>query len=286
MKYDAAALSAGLSESKLMLCYWDATGNKWVPLDGSAADAAADTVSGTITHFSTYAVMIKTAPASFTVSDLKLNATEVDPGTVLNVGVKVSNSGDLSGDYSLSLSLDNTVVQKKDITLNGGDASNVTMTVSSTVPGTHTVKIGDLSAVFTVKKPLSPASFSISNLSVTPDSITEGDSITISATVANTGETEGNTTLTMTIDGVETNSQSVTIAAGDSKPVSFTTLAGSTGTHTIKLNETTKSYTVNEAKSTTSNTWVWFLVAGLVVIAAIVIIVLLSRRKPGVTRKL
>jgi hypothetical protein len=56
LHYDKSLIPAGMSESNLVLAWWDAANSKWVNLT-STVDTAKGTITATISHFSTYAVV-------------------------------------------------------------------------------------------------------------------------------------------------------------------------------------------------------------------------------------
>jgi len=81
-----------------------------------------------------------------------------------------------------------------------------------------------------------PATFDVSNLDA-PASGVVGDTVSVSATVANTGNVEGTTTVELLVDGSVEDSTDVTLAAGASTSVSFeydTTGLGD-GAHTLTV---------------------------------------------------
>ena len=73
-----------------------------------------------------------------------------------------------------------------------------------------------------VEQVVSPATFTVSDLSPAEATATAGDSVTVSATVENTGEAEATQSVALTLDGDELDSQDVTLAGGESTTVEFT----------------------------------------------------------------
>jgi len=66
-----------------------------------------------------------------------------------------------------------------------------------------------------------PATFGVSGLSPTSATVTQGDTLSVSGTVSNSGDLEGTQTVELRIDGAAVASQSVTLAAGASTTVQF-----------------------------------------------------------------
>ena len=67
-----------------------------------------------------------------------------------------------------------------------------------------------------------PATFEVSDLSPSEATATAGDSVTVSATIENTGEAEGTQDVALTLDGEELDTQEVTLAGGEDTTVEFT----------------------------------------------------------------
>jgi len=80
-----------------------------------------------------------------------------------------------------------------------------------------------------------PASFTISDLTVTPSEVEVGDEVTISATVTNVGGTEGSYTVALEVDGSAEQSKTVTLAAGASTTVEFMVTETDAGTYSVQV---------------------------------------------------
>ncbi len=83
---------------------------------------------------------------------------------------------------------------------------------------------------------LKPAAFSPSSLAISPSEAAIGESVTVSVEVANTGEQAGSYKLTLKIDGVAEASKDVTVNAGASQKVSFTTAKDLPGGYAVDIN--------------------------------------------------
>ncbi len=91
---------------------------------------------------------------------------------------------------------------------------------------------------------LTPAEFELSELTINPAQAEAGEPITISALIQNAGELEGSYTLTLKINGVIEQSQEITLAAGESKQVSFTVIKAKSGTYAIAIDVLTGEFIV------------------------------------------
>ena len=67
-----------------------------------------------------------------------------------------------------------------------------------------------------------PSAFTKRDLTVSPQSVEAGESVTVTISVINTGGTEGTYAVTLLVDGVKEAEESVTIAGGATEIVKFT----------------------------------------------------------------
>jgi len=125
----------------------------WVELEGCVADPDENTITAPVSHFSIYTVMAHTAPAKFEVAEMIVTPAEVDTGESVTIGVTVTNTGDLTGDYTIILKINGTDIQNKAIILKGGQSQVIEFKVTEAMGGEYTINIGGLTGSFTVKEP-------------------------------------------------------------------------------------------------------------------------------------
>jgi ABC-type transport system substrate-binding protein len=87
-------------------------------------------------------------------------------------------------------------------------------------------------------KPL-PGEFELSDLTISPSSVTVGESVTISVDVTNTGETNVTGTVTLILNGQYENEDTVTVAANGTKTVTFTVTKSVVAIYTVTIPGTT-----------------------------------------------
>jgi len=192
-------------------------------------------------------------PASFTVTDLSVAPGEVNLGESVSISALLTNTGDLTGSYEVSLKIDNVVAQTKEITLSGGDSETVSFSVTPDTVREYTVSISSLLGTFKVKAPaalpapavaLAPASFAVSDLSVTPGEVKPAEQVTISAVVTNTGGSEGSYAVLLKINGAEEAKKEVTLGAGRSETLTFTIAKDAEGSYTVDIGGRVGQFTV------------------------------------------
>ena len=96
------------------------------------------------------------APAAFGPSILTISPSYVKTGEEVTISVIITNTGDLSGSYEVTLKIDNVVAATKEITLAGHTSQTVTFSTSKDIAGTYSVTVDGLSGTFVVRVPTAP----------------------------------------------------------------------------------------------------------------------------------
>jgi len=100
---------------------------------------------------------------------------------------------------------------------------------------------------FTVMASTRPAAFTASDLTITPTEVDIAQSVTISATITNTGDLAGSHDVTLKIKGKAVSTKKITLAGQASEKVTFTTVQGAPGTYTANLDGLSGAFTVKPA---------------------------------------
>ena len=153
--YDPDEIPEGVSEENLIIAMWDEEASEWVDLE-CVVDPETNTITASVSHFTAFTVVAFSHPAAFETSYLTILPGEVDPDEEVTIGVKVTNTGDLSGSYEVTLKIDGVAVATQEVTLEGGASQKVTFTTSKDVAGTYNVNVNGLSSTFTVTAPPAP----------------------------------------------------------------------------------------------------------------------------------
>jgi len=111
---------------------------------------------------------------------------------------------------------------------------------------TISAPVGGFTA-FTVLAYTRPATFSASNLRITPEQVDIGEEVTIRALITNSGDLKGSHLVELKIDDITVASRKVTLAGRASQEVSFTITARAAGTFRVAVNGLTGSFVVREA---------------------------------------
>ncbi len=135
--------------------------------------------------------------ASFEVSDLIIYPNWLQIGEPVQASVKITNVGEKSGDYMVTMTIDDEPIATETVRLSGQDSKTLVFTVTEVALGEHTVKVEDLTGTLkvTVEAPTGPAQLKITDLGVSRIEAGVGDVITVSATATNIGDEDGEFTV-------------------------------------------------------------------------------------------
>ena len=95
-----------------------------------------------------------------------------------------------------------------------------------------------------VPPPPTPASFSLSNLSIEPLEALPGEMVTITATLTNTGGTSGSYDVTINIDSIEGDTHTITVGPGSNQNVVFEVHRDNSASYEVAVGNLSGSFTV------------------------------------------
>jgi hypothetical protein len=177
-------------------------------------------------------------------------------------------------------------VNEKDLVVASYDSSiNKWVTLDSVVDteaNLITAKVSHFSpvAVFAYSLIIPPAIFECSALNISPSEVDTGEAVTISVLLANTGGELGSYVVSLKINGKIEATRDVTLAAGTSKPISFTTIKNTPGTYSVAVSGLIDTFIVKEkpvpATSPSAETPInylvlWGVVGGVVIVASVIL---------------
>jgi hypothetical protein len=175
----------------------------------------------------------KAAPI-FSVGNLQIHPTRVKESDPVTITAIVTNRGNAAGQYSMVLRIGNVVEKIVELSIEPGNSQTATFEVVKENAGEYYVEADGLRGMFTVIQ-RKPAAFNISRLTIQPEKVSEGEPITISATVTNSGEVEGTYTGVLRIKGIEEGAQEITIPPGESEQLVFTVMKQAAGFYPVEL---------------------------------------------------
>jgi len=201
----------------------------------------------------------------FEVSNLNPRDVTVEQGAVIDVSATVTNTGETEGTQTVEFRVGGDTLAQQEVTLGPEESQDVAFEGidTSSLDGSFTHGVytenGQQEASLTVDAP-EPASFAVEGLNPSEATITEGQTVTVSAVVSNEGDTEATQTVELLVDGEAVAEQEVTLSGGDFETVSFgplgSDLAPGDYTHAIASGDATAegSLTVEEAQPSDDTT--------------------------------
>ena len=186
-------------------------------------------------------------PAEFVVRGLTISPSEVFVGEEVVVWTEVVNVGESAGNRTVNLTINGTVESSETVTLDPEESIKVLFTVAMDTPGVYIVEVDGLRGSFTAVTPppeLKPAEFEVSDLSISPEEVGSGGTVTVSATVTNVGDLEGSCNVTLRVDGAVEAVETVTLAGGESTGVSFKVSRTDTGNYSVTVDGLKGVFTV------------------------------------------
>jgi len=191
----------------------------------------------------------------FEVASLTISPDEVVPGQEVTVSATVENVGQGEGIYSVTLTVDGEIVDTQAVSLSSGSSETVSFVLVKDEVGTYGVEIDGLKGILKVIEPV--ALLEVSSLDVTPALVLPGQEAKVEAGVANVGEGKGTLTVTLAVNGVETDTRLMTLAAGASDKVSFTVIRDLAGSYDLSINGVSATLTVAEVETYSSEDYLY-----------------------------
>jgi len=312
ISYSPESLPELMTEDELYIAYWD--GLQWQSLE-STVDAEAGTVSAEINHFTQFAVIgelvspaaepvvepevepaaepeaepaAEPALTGFTISGLSITPSEVEADETVTVVVIVTNNDDSRNSYTVILKINGVEEATKQATVDADVSQRVRFSVARNTAGTYEVDVSELTGSFVVKgaavavvKELAPATFSLGVLSISPAEVEIGEEVTVGVTVTNAGGQSGSYEVTLKVDNAVVDTALITLVAGVSEEVAFTTSRDTAGSYTANINGRTGTFVV-KVKETAPQLIDWWLIGGIIagcIILGVVIWQLTIRRR-------
>jgi hypothetical protein len=177
-------------------------------------------------------------------SEIQLTGLQVTPisalvGEPVNVSFNVTNIGAQDGNYAANLVLDGQVSQTQVISLADGETKQVQFTISDASEGTHIVTIGSLEVGFTLGSRLE-----YSNLAVNRTQAAIGEPVGVTVTVTNQASDTESYSLSLMINGVQTETKTGQVNAESSVTVLFEVSEQSEGIYQLQVGSLTGSFQV------------------------------------------
>jgi len=172
----------------------------------------------------------------FELRNLTIKPETVYVGDEVEISVEVSNVGSAKGTRTILLLTNGSRADSTTVSLEAGESRTVSFELAKDKTGKYIVQVDGLVGSFTVlEKPPKPAEFMVRGLTISPSTVYPGKPVTVRVEVVNVGESSGNYTVNLLINGTLEVSERVTLEAGESVPVTFTFSPTDTGVYVVEV---------------------------------------------------
>lgn len=238
------SLDAGASESIEFSRTFSESGEYTLAVDGETA--------GTVT--------VESSQVELQTDDVSLDKATVQSGDLVEINATFTNVGDASGEVSIDFvpqAVDSSGIGDDPVMPEIPDVSvqlNASETKTVTVGKSYNLERGtyEITPVFHTDNPnatfvsnqgaaleitSAPAEFTVTDATVETTSVTAGDSVQTTATVENTGGSDGTYTAELEVDGTVVDTKDVTVASGATETVSFSYTFTTAGEYTLAVGD-------------------------------------------------
>jgi len=150
-KYSESKIDADIAEENLVVAYWDKDAEEWVELE-STVDPENNIITAKVSHFTNFTILAHTRPANFTNTDLMIAPAEIEVGEMVTISTIITNTGDLTDTYEVTLKINSSIVEVKEVEVVGGGDEKVSFSVTAEEAGTYKVDVNGLAGSFVVKE--------------------------------------------------------------------------------------------------------------------------------------
>ena len=188
---------------------------------------------------------------------LAISPAQAQVGDTVSVSADISNTGEVSGNYTVVLKVNGLVEEMKIVELGLDTTLPVVFDITKDNPGNYSVSLGGLSGNFTMLK---RAEFTMSNLVILPPQALPGREVSVICSVANSGEVDGHYLVYLRVDGVQVDSKNVPVPAGATQTVTFSLARETSGTYHVAINDLQGTLVISEGLLPTlyaGDTWVF-----------------------------
>ncbi|MEM4525519.1 MAG: SBBP repeat-containing protein [Methanothermobacter sp.] len=176
-------------------------------------------------------------PAEFTLSNLTVTPTSGTAPLNVTATAKITNKGDIAGDYTATFYVDGVAVSTKTINVAAGSTSTIIFEHTLNEIGNHLVGISYLPPVNV--KVLKPPVFILTNFTVTPKSGVAPLNVNASALIMNIEEGGGDYTAKLYVQGVPVAKRIINIAGNSNTIVTLNYTITQRGNYTICIGNST-----------------------------------------------
>ncbi|WP_049924427.1 CARDB domain-containing protein [Halopiger djelfimassiliensis] len=169
------------------------------------------------------------------------DVTAVPAGETVTIPVSIDNTGGRAGTADAALQVDGEVVDYSQPRLAAGEGTTATLSWTPPEPGEYELRVGSERLTAFVR---SSASVTVTDLTVDPERVAAGESVTATATVESADDRPGAAVLAFRTAAGTVANRSVALESGETETVAATLRFGDDGRYEVAVGERTASVTV------------------------------------------
>ena len=173
-------------------------------------------------------------PAEIEVEDVELSDDEILEGETVEVTAELENDGEAEGSFTAEFQIDGETVDEEEVTVGPATTEAVTFSHQFDEPGEYAIAVSGESGD-TLEVKAATAEFEVDDVELSADEIFEGETVEVTAEIANDGEAEGSYTAELQIDGEMEDTADVTVDGGSAETVSFSQQFDEAGEYEIAV---------------------------------------------------
>jgi uncharacterized cupredoxin-like copper-binding protein len=179
----------------------------------------------------------------FVIRNLSIVPMQVKEGDPVTISATVINNSAEQSNYSMVFRVNHVVENITEISLGPGASQTATITVNKETAGEYHVDVDGSRGMFTVMQ-RTPASFSISNLNISPERVKQGQPIAVNFMVTNNGERQGVYKAAVSIKGISEAAEDIPLEPGETKSVTFNITKDAAGFYPISVEHLSARFVV------------------------------------------
>lgn len=170
--------------------------------------------------------------------EVDYSASEFEVGETLRVNATYSNDGDRGGLQVAELVVDGIVVDRQTVYVGPGESKTVSFERTMDRSGTFEIGVDDRDAqTVTVRQPAGPApDLQVTATELESGTVAPGESVVVTATVANAGNVTGTMTVEFAVGGVVVDTRTVELEPGEETTVTFEHRLDESGEYSLSVN--------------------------------------------------
>jgi hypothetical protein len=172
------------------------------------------------------------------------------PGETLVLDVGVRNVGGAEGEYTLSLTVDESVSATRSGTLQSGGATAETVAVSFNATGSYQIGAGDERTTVAVREPAVPQ---VTAIRAEQEEIGSGEQIEVTAVVGNPADRPARGSVQILREGTPVATRDISLPPGETTTVSTRVTLSDPGTYRFSAGEQSVEVVVRDTKSPSSD---------------------------------